>query len=298
MNADRDIRELLQAKAGEVPPSAGIPRAVLQRSKRRRVLTTLAVSMVIVMAGAGTLAGVRAMTERPRFDPVRPGPSRTDRDSSERRDSAVVNLEEMAMTEVSDGDRPDGSSWFLRIGRSGNKYCAELLPEGDSGCWTRKMTTDRFPVDLMMQGTSSNSRHQYVLGVVDSEVARVVVRSKGGYSAEAMTSPGPPQLRTDVRFFVAFAPKKSAGQLTGYDRAGNEKGRLRFTRVPGAGVDGCGDNHRSRGSSAGARTLPLPNLGPVELLAMSFTTIITGEAAECSMAVEFQPPRRTGSSNR
>jgi hypothetical protein len=296
MNADRDIRELLRAKAGEVPPSAGIPRAILQRSKRRRALITLAISVVVVVAGAGALAGVRAMTDRPGFDPVRPGPSRTERDSSERRDSAVVDVGEMAMIEVSDGDRPDGSSWFLRVGRTGDTYCAELLPEGDTGCWSRNMTTDRFPVDLMMQGASSTSRHQHVVGVVDPEVTTVVVRSKGGSSSDVGTKAGPPELRTDARFFVAFAPKKSSGQLTGYDRAGNEEGRLRFARVPSAGIDGCGGT--KSGDSSGAPTWPLPNLGPIDqLLAMSFTTIFTS-GAECSTSVEYQPPRRAGRSNR
>jgi hypothetical protein len=302
MNGERDIRELLQAKASEMPPSAGIPGVILQRSKRRRGLTALAVSLAVVIVGAGALAGVKAMSDRPSFDPVRPGPTRTERDSSRLRDSAVekesmaVNLD-MDMTEVSRGDRPDGSSWFLRVGHSGDTYCAELLPDRARGCWSRQMTTDRFSVDVILQGASSDARHQYVLGVVDSDVTRVIYQSKGGYSAQAMTSPGPSELETNARFFAVFAPKKSAGLLTGYDRAGDEAGRLRLARVMGTGAAACEGGPKSQGSSAESQMWPLPNLGPIEMFAMSFGTLIAS-GSECATAVEYSPPRRAGRTNR
>jgi hypothetical protein len=297
MNGERDIRELLQAKAGEMPPSAGIPGVVLQRSKRRRGLVALAVSLAFVVVGAGALAGVRAMTDRPSFDPVRPGPSRTERDSSRLRDSSVDNVGDMAMTEVSRGHRPDGTAWFLQVGHSGDSYCAELLPDLATGCWSREMTTDRFPIDVVLQGASSRARHQYVLGVVDSDVVRVVTRSKGGYSGEAKTHAGPDDLETDARFFVAFAPKQAAGSLTGYDRAGVEVSRLRFPRVTGAGPATCDSGRKSQGSSDKVPMSPIPNLGPIQMFAMSFATLVTS-GSECATSVEYQASRRAGRTNR
>jgi hypothetical protein len=298
MNSDRDVRELLRAKASEMPPSAGIPSAVLKRSKRKRALVASAVSLALVIAGAGAVAGMSAMTERPRLDPVRPAPSRTERgdgESTRHREVGVEDPTEVAMVEVSDGFRPDGSAWVLRVGRSGDSYCAELLPDGDGGCWAAEMEIDRFPVDVFMQGASSTSPHQYVIGAADGNVARVVVRSKGGYSAQATTQRGPAELGTDARFFVAFAPKNSPGRLIGYDGAGAEVSRLRFARVLGGRASCVGG--RELVADAGIPTWPIPAIGSIELFAMSLSALMTS-GTECSAAVEYQSPRRANSSNR
>jgi hypothetical protein len=297
MNSDRDVRELLRAKASEMPPSSGIPGDVLKRSKRRRALVASAVSLALVIAGAGAVAGVTAMTERPHFDPVRPAPSRTERgedESTRRREVGVVDPTEVAMVDVADGDRPDGSRWVLRVGRSGDSYCAELLPEGDGSCWAAGMLTDRFPIDVVMQGASSTSSHQYVMGAADDNVARVTVRSKGGYSTQATTHRGPSELGRDARFFVAFAPKNSPGRVIGYDGAGNAVTRLRFARLFRASGGCAGDPELA--SEGSAPTWPVPAIGPIELFAMSFSALITS-GSECATAVQYLPPRRTDSSN-
>jgi hypothetical protein len=298
MNSDRDVRELLRAKASEMPPSPGIPTGVLRRSKRRRALVASAVSLALVIAGAGAVAGVTALTDRPHFDPVRPAPSRTERgegESTRRREVGVEDPTDVAMIEVSEGYRPDESQWVLRVGRSGDNYCSELLPEGDGGCWAAEMLSDRFPVDVFTQGASSTSPHQYVMGAVDGNVTRVVVRSKGGYTAQATTQRGPAELGTDARFFVAFAPKNSPGRLIGYDGAGNEVSRLRFARLlrARAGCEGGG----KLASDAGAPAWPVPAIGPIELFAMSFSALMTS-GSECAASVQYQPPRRANRSNR
>jgi hypothetical protein len=200
------------------------------------------------------------------------------------------------MIDVSNGYRPDGSRWVLRVGRSGDSYCAELLPEGDGSCWTAEMLTDRFLIDVFMQGASSTSSHQYVMGAADAKVARVAVRSKGGYSARAPTQRGPSELGTDARFFVAFAPKNSTGRVIGYDGAGNEVSRLRFARLLGARAPACEGDPESA-SDSGAPAWPVPAIGPIELFAMSFSALMTS-GSECAAAVQYQPPRRANSSNR
>ncbi|MGH2788362.1 MAG: hypothetical protein ACRDJV_10690 [Actinomycetota bacterium] len=295
MNGDRDIRELLRAKAVEIRRVEGIPSSVLRRSKRRRALTASALSLTVVIAGAGVLAGVRAMNDRPRLNPVQPAPSRTERVEVRRQRISVVDPIEISTVEAARGRHPDGHLWRLQVGRAGRQYCAELLPGNNGTCWGANQMTDRFPLDVHMQGAGSESRYQFIVGSAGAEIDRVELNlaRRGNRSVELATAPE--ELGTDTRLYVAFAPKGSSGVLVAYDAAGQEVDRIRFVRAMEPGAAAC-EGTRSKADLSGTQspTLPFPGMGPIEIFASSFAALWSAGSTGCEAGVTHAPRRVKG----
>jgi len=61
VSIDNDLRDLLNAKANDVHTSGEVPAAVTARVKRRIVLNSAAIGMVVVALGVGAFAGVRTL---------------------------------------------------------------------------------------------------------------------------------------------------------------------------------------------------------------------------------------------
>jgi hypothetical protein len=60
---DRELRSLLQEKAGEVPRHREIPGSLTRRVRRRVALNAVAVGAALVLLAGGAFAGVRAFTQ-------------------------------------------------------------------------------------------------------------------------------------------------------------------------------------------------------------------------------------------
>lgn len=308
MNGDRDIRELLQAKASEMPPSTRIPTVVLKRSKRRRALTASAVSLALVVAGAAALAGVRAVTERPRLDPVRPAPTETD-PSPDRSALEDTDFREFGVTEmisVTIGQLPDrGGPYVLRVGRSSTGFCAELLPEGTGACDRGPLLPPGRPLFLYAQGASSGNDYQHFYGATNSRVTDIEVRWKGEVVDAVRTQPAPSELETRVRFFVALAPQRATGTIVALDRAGRPAGRVGYDRMRVSGPVSCDAGRPERklrdgGESSGDPawwTLIRP-LEPTGMIGAYFAALVTGTSAACSESVEVTAPRKARKADR
>jgi hypothetical protein len=303
MNGDRDVRELLRAKASEMPPSAGIPSGVLKRSKRRRALVASAVSLALVLAGAGAVAGVTAMTERPRLDPVRPAPTETERiddpslvEHTEAREFGVTE-----MSTVAHGRLPNGVPYVLRIGTSRDGFCAELLPEGTGSC-SRGSLIPR-SLTVYAQGASSGNDYQHFYGATYGWITDIEVRRHGDV-VDAIQTQIPPETAElgrhegRVRFFVAFAPQDANGTILALDHAGRASGRVNFDRMPVTRSDSCEASRSAREvrhGSVDSRTpawAPLPPLEPTGIIASSLAALFSSSSGGCSESVQVSIPRK------
>jgi hypothetical protein len=305
MNGDRDIRELLRAKASEMPPSTGIPTGVLKRSKRRRALVASAVSLALVIAGAGAVAGVSALTERPRLDPVRPAPSETDRsdDGGPLEDTMPMEFGVTEMFPVTTGRLPDGKAYVLRVGASSRGWCAELLPEGTGTCSRGSLIPG--PLTVYAQGASSENDYQHFYGATYGWVTDIEVRRHGEVvdAVQTQVPPGPAKLGKKyegrIRFFVAFAPQNTGGTILALDHAGRPSDRVAFDRMAVTRSD-CGaggSGRKARHGGVDSRTpvwAPLPQLEPTGIIASSLAALITSSSGGCSESVQVSMPRKAG----
>lgn len=65
-----DLRELLESRAGEVPPHRDVPRSLAGRARRRIALNALGAGLVIVVVAAGAVTGLRAFSTGPDHQPA------------------------------------------------------------------------------------------------------------------------------------------------------------------------------------------------------------------------------------
>ncbi|MDP9223822.1 MAG: DUF4232 domain-containing protein, partial [Actinomycetota bacterium] len=74
---DDEIRELLRRKADEVPPHGDVPRSLTRRVRRRVAWNAAAVGTMLVVLGAGTVVGARALNAPGSPKPIRPASTAT-----------------------------------------------------------------------------------------------------------------------------------------------------------------------------------------------------------------------------
>jgi hypothetical protein len=64
-DVDDEVRDLLQEKARDVPPTLDVPRSLTTRVRRRIALNALAVTITLVAVAAGAFGSLRALSSRP-----------------------------------------------------------------------------------------------------------------------------------------------------------------------------------------------------------------------------------------
>jgi hypothetical protein len=227
MNLDHDLRTMLRQRAEGIKATPVVPDRTMRRVRVRKAVWaggTLAVVVLVVLTGTLAVRSTLLSDSAPQ-----PPADRGERGEQGEREVLPPPPGDLEGTLVSTGFHK-GSAWWLGAWIDKSDFlCVEYLLEGGQGGSGCGPGPGRGELRGIVPSTSSGDLFTLatVFGAARSDIARVeLIESDGTQSVE--TTPAPPDLGEDVRFFIFFA--SSPKRIVGYDIAGNSVARVDLER--------------------------------------------------------------------